>query len=156
MELFSFQFKCVSRGVYKGMLMCLQAVASGLAYTYNNFGLGGTASVFQLMEIAHTHYWSKDLAEGTFDTPLMMQASGYSSHENLSNSQKQSEFMDPTKISSSDPSQVRLEISHASSVSSSDSNQSTTEIFLDMFAKKGKLLSKLASFDSEVSLFLLF
>jgi hypothetical protein len=56
------------------MLKCLQAVTHGLAYTYNNFGLGGMASVFQLMEIAHTHYWSKDLSESGFDSSLMSQA----------------------------------------------------------------------------------
>jgi len=55
------------------MLKCLQAVTHGLAYTYNNFGLGGMASVFQLMEIAHTHYWSKDLSESGFDSSLMSQ-----------------------------------------------------------------------------------
>lgn len=45
---------------------------------------------------------------------------------------------------------MRLEISHASTTSTSnDGNQSTTDMFLDMFSKKGKLLSKLASFDSE-------
>lgn len=49
------------------MLKCLQALVHGLSQTYSNFGLGGMASVFQLMEIAHTHYWSKDLSEGTFD-----------------------------------------------------------------------------------------
>lgn len=53
--------------------MCLQAVASGLAHTYNNYGLGGMASVFQLMEIAHTHYWSKDLNDGVYEAPLMLQ-----------------------------------------------------------------------------------
>lgn len=55
------------------MLKCLQAVAHGLGHTYNNFGLGGMASVYQLMEIAHTHYWSKDLSEGGFDSSLMSQ-----------------------------------------------------------------------------------
>lgn len=55
------------------MLKCLQAVSHGLAVTFSNFGLGGTASVFQLMEIAHTHYWSKDLLESGFDSSLMSQ-----------------------------------------------------------------------------------
>lgn len=55
------------------MLKCLQAVTHGLAHTYANFGLGGMASVFQLLEIAHTHYWSKDLSEGGFDSSLMSQ-----------------------------------------------------------------------------------
>lgn len=55
---------CVPKPVWKGMLKCLQAIAHGLDTTYSNFGLGGMASVFQMMEIAHTHYWSKDLTEG--------------------------------------------------------------------------------------------
>lgn len=63
----------ISKPVYKGMLKCLQAVTHGLAHTYNNFGLGGMASVFQMMEIAHTHYWSKDLSESGFDSSLMSQ-----------------------------------------------------------------------------------
>lgn len=44
------------------MLKVLQAVVHGLEHTYSNFGLGGMASVFQLAEMAHTHYWSKELA----------------------------------------------------------------------------------------------
>lgn len=56
---------CVPKPVWRGMLKCIQAVAHGLEVTYTNFGLGGMASVFQLMEIAHTHYWSKDLHEGS-------------------------------------------------------------------------------------------
>lgn len=40
------------------------AITHGLEHTIGNFGLGGMASVFQMMEIAHTHYWSKDLSEG--------------------------------------------------------------------------------------------
>ncbi|XP_044593341.1 MAP kinase-activating death domain protein isoform X2 [Cotesia glomerata] len=146
---------CISRAIYKGMLMCLQAVASGLAHTYSNYGLGGMASVFQLMEIAHTHYWSKDLNDGVYEAPLMLQTSSFESHENLrTNSANKSEVVDVTKTLSSqhlhDGSLVHLEISHAVSPSStSDSNQSTADLFLDMFSKKGKLLSKLASFDSE-------
>lgn len=56
---------CVPKPIWRGMLKCLQAISHGLEVTYHNFGLGGMASVFQLMEIAHTHYWSKDLNEGS-------------------------------------------------------------------------------------------
>lgn len=49
------------------MQKCLQAIAHGLDHTFNNFGLGGMASVFQLMEIAHTHYWSKEYSETAGD-----------------------------------------------------------------------------------------
>lgn len=56
---------CVSKAIWRGMLKCVQAIAHGLDATYSNFGLGGMASVFHLMEIAHTHYWSKELIEGS-------------------------------------------------------------------------------------------
>ena len=82
--------KCVSRAVWKGMLKMLQAVTHGLEQTCLNFGLGGMASAFQVLEIAHTHYWTKDLSEaqgldlGAGGTSLMSQASSpYGSHENL-------------------------------------------------------------------------
>ncbi|KRT80703.1 hypothetical protein AMK59_6081, partial [Oryctes borbonicus] len=62
---------CLSKAVWKGMLKVLLAVVHGLEVTYSNFGLGGMASAFQLNEIAHTHYWTKDLsdASGTEATP---------------------------------------------------------------------------------------
>lgn len=43
------------------MLKVLGAVISGLEVSYANYGLGGMASAFQVLEIAHTHYWTKDL-----------------------------------------------------------------------------------------------
>ena len=52
---------CVERAVWKGALKLLQAVAAGLEQTYCNHGQGGMASAFQLLEIAHTHYWTKDV-----------------------------------------------------------------------------------------------
>lgn len=45
------------------MLKTMLAVVHGLEHTYGNFGLGGMASAFQLHEIAHTHYWTKDLSD---------------------------------------------------------------------------------------------
>ncbi|XP_034242501.1 MAP kinase-activating death domain protein isoform X3 [Thrips palmi] len=52
---------CVSRPVWKAMLKVLGAVVSGLEVSYANYGLGGMASAFQVLEIAHTHYWTKDM-----------------------------------------------------------------------------------------------
>lgn len=49
------------------MLKVLLAVVHGLEQTYSNFGLGGMASAFQLCEIAHTHYWTKDVSEHGVD-----------------------------------------------------------------------------------------
>lgn len=58
--------QCVSRAVWKGMLKMLIAVTAGLEQTYINHGSGGMASSFQLLEIAHTHYWTKDVSDGKF------------------------------------------------------------------------------------------
>lgn len=45
------------------MLKVLQAVTHGLEVTFGNYGLGGMASAFQLHEIAHTHFWTKELID---------------------------------------------------------------------------------------------
>lgn len=45
------------------MLKVLLAIVHGMEVTFSNYGLGGMASAFQLFEIAHTHYWSKDINE---------------------------------------------------------------------------------------------
>ena len=42
------------------MTNILRAVIQGLEVTFENNGLGGMASTFQLLEIAHTHFWFKD------------------------------------------------------------------------------------------------
>ncbi|XP_072278077.1 MAP kinase-activating death domain protein isoform X27 [Pyxicephalus adspersus] len=49
----------ISRKVYKGMLDMLKCTVSSLEQSYANAGLGGMASVFSLLEIAHTHYYNK-------------------------------------------------------------------------------------------------
>ncbi|XP_073397714.1 MAP kinase-activating death domain protein isoform X12 [Dendrobates tinctorius] len=50
----------VSKKVYKGMLDMLKCTVSSLEQSYANAGLGGMASIFSLLEIAHTHYYNKD------------------------------------------------------------------------------------------------
>lgn len=47
----------INRFVFKGMSKLLALIIQGLEHTYANNGLGGMASAFQLLEIAHTHYW---------------------------------------------------------------------------------------------------
>lgn len=49
----------INKKVYKGMLDLLKCTVSSLENTYANAGLGGMASVFNLLEIAHTHYYNK-------------------------------------------------------------------------------------------------
>nr|XP_009301571.1 MAP kinase-activating death domain protein isoform X36 [Danio rerio] len=50
----------INRKVYKGMLDILKCTVSSLEHSYTNAGLGGMASVFSLLEIARTHYQTKD------------------------------------------------------------------------------------------------
>ncbi|XP_052038889.1 MAP kinase-activating death domain protein isoform X3 [Apodemus sylvaticus] len=50
----------ISRKVYKGMLDLLKCTVLSLEQCYAHAGLGGMASVFGLLEIAQTHYYSKE------------------------------------------------------------------------------------------------
>ncbi|XP_076970723.1 MAP kinase-activating death domain protein isoform X2 [Tamandua tetradactyla] len=50
----------VSRKVYKGMLDLLKCAVLSLEQSYARAGLGGMASAFGLLEIAQTHYYSKE------------------------------------------------------------------------------------------------
>uniref|UniRef100_A0A8C5PGV6 MAP kinase-activating death domain protein n=1 Tax=Leptobrachium leishanense TaxID=445787 RepID=A0A8C5PGV6_9ANUR len=60
----------INRKVYKGMLDLLKCTVSSLEQSYANAGLGGMASVFSLLEIAHTHYYNKgpEQAKHFFDS----------------------------------------------------------------------------------------
>ncbi|XP_055403039.1 MAP kinase-activating death domain protein isoform X16 [Bubalus kerabau] len=50
----------VSRKVYKGMLDLLKCTVLSLEQSFAHAGLGGMASIFGLLEIAQTHYYSKE------------------------------------------------------------------------------------------------
>lgn len=50
----------LSKQVYKGMLKLLSAMIHGLEQSYFHNGIGGMASAFSALEIAHTHYWAKE------------------------------------------------------------------------------------------------
>ncbi|XP_072128215.1 MAP kinase-activating death domain protein isoform X3 [Mobula birostris] len=50
----------ISKKVYRGMLDLLKCCVGSLEHSYSNAGLGGMASVFTLLEIAHTHYYVKE------------------------------------------------------------------------------------------------
>uniref|UniRef100_A0A8C4R6A6 MAP kinase-activating death domain protein n=1 Tax=Eptatretus burgeri TaxID=7764 RepID=A0A8C4R6A6_EPTBU len=51
----------VTRKVYKGVLDLLKCCVCGLEHSYSRAGLGGMASMFSLLELAHSHYYSKGL-----------------------------------------------------------------------------------------------
>ena len=81
---------------------------------------------------------------------LLQASSPFGSRENLSSPQSPNHPAYDSSQRLHEPPQVRLE--RPQSQTSSDDNQSTTEMFLDMFSMKNKkFLSKLTSFDSEVS-----
>lgn len=129
------------------------AAQHGLEQTYANFGLGGMASVFQMMEIAHTHFWSKELTEGSGDVSASLlssqSVSPMGSRENLKSSPQS-----PTDPASRKNSLIsEPQISRRASETNEAQNQSTTEMFKDMLTqKRNVLLSKLTSFDSDVSI----
>ncbi|XP_050426755.1 MAP kinase-activating death domain protein isoform X2 [Adelges cooleyi] len=70
----------ISRPVWKGMLKALLAIVHGLEVSFANQSGGGLASAFQVLEIAHTHYWTKDLSMVGFESQA---SSPYGSHENI-------------------------------------------------------------------------
>ncbi|VDO36787.1 unnamed protein product [Onchocerca flexuosa] len=54
------KFQQLTRNQYKGYLKALQTCITGLEYSYNSSGSNGLASLFHVLEIAHSHYWSKE------------------------------------------------------------------------------------------------
>jgi len=52
----------LSKSQYKGYLRILQACIAGLEHSYNTPGSNGLASMFHVLEIAHSHYWSENNA----------------------------------------------------------------------------------------------
>lgn len=147
-----FFIQCIPKPVWKGTLKCLLAITYGLEQTYANFGLGGMASVFQMMEIAHTHFWTKELNDGSDMSASIMSSQSVSpmgSRENLKSSPQ----------SPTEPSSRKNSMGHELSRRPSEhdpNEQSTTEMFKDMLTqKRNVLMSKLGSFDSDVSKVLL-
>ncbi|XP_064600002.1 MAP kinase-activating death domain protein-like isoform X3 [Liolophura sinensis] len=74
----------LTKQVYRGMLSLMKAIVHGLEVTYQNHGLGGMASAYMLLEIAHTHFWQKDLGSNKSDISVTPEiASPYGSRESL-------------------------------------------------------------------------
>lgn len=129
------------------MLKALQAVTHGLEVTYSNYGLGGMASAFQLQEISHTHYWSKDFNESSVMDQLTTQSSSPRSPQSPRSSIQLD--WDSRKSSHSEAPEVRLQ---SGAEDDPEGHHSTAEMFKDMLnQKKNMLLSKLTSFESDVS-----
>ncbi|XP_018911979.1 MAP kinase-activating death domain protein isoform X1 [Bemisia tabaci] len=157
---------CISKQVWKGMIKILQYIIHGLEVTYSNYGLGGMASAFQVLEIAHTHFWTKDMAEaasvGTinFDS---QQSSPFGSHENLRSpsspcsSPVPSSYIESRKSSqasaygeSSSASLPSVRLTQEPQTEDESVSHSTTDVFKALLNQKRQmLLSKLSSVDVE-------
>ena len=153
---------CVTRSVWRGMLKLLLAVVSGLEHTYSEHGLGGMASAFQVLEIAHTHYWSRELHE-----PASLLAGGVSGASSPFGSREN--LRSPMSPQGSPAARVHLDVtpdmSRKSSSASvfSDSGRglvhdalrspdepSTADSLRELLVqKRHQLMGKLASVDSE-------
>ncbi|XP_031564947.1 MAP kinase-activating death domain protein-like isoform X2 [Actinia tenebrosa] len=55
--------KRISRNVYKGILEVMRYMISGFEVTVSNHGIGGVASAYKFLEVAHTHYYGRDIKE---------------------------------------------------------------------------------------------
>uniref|UniRef100_A0A182J2M8 MAP kinase-activating death domain protein n=1 Tax=Anopheles atroparvus TaxID=41427 RepID=A0A182J2M8_ANOAO len=149
---------CISKAIYKGTLKCLVAITHGLEHTVSNFGLGGMASVFQMMEIAHTHYWSKELAEGAstdMSASLLssQSVSPLGSRENLRSPQSPSELSEWMLGGSRKSSSATTDHLSRHPSENEHENQTTSEMFKDMLSlKRNVLFNKLTSFESEGSI----
>ncbi|VVC41070.1 Hypothetical protein CINCED_3A012715 [Cinara cedri] len=108
---------CISRPVWKGMLKALLAIIHGLEVSFTNQCGGGLASAFQVLEIAHTHFWTKDTAMGGFESQI---SSPYDSRENV-----QSPILSPS-IAGSPISSVYQESRKSSQTSTSGLSECKT------------------------------
>lgn len=157
----------ISRTTWKSMLKILQATIHGLEVSFMNSGSGGVASVFYLLEIAHTHYWSKDGCDSSTSGFNSQMSSPFGSHENLrtptSPSDNSSQFPDSRKSSEAStcgecgPPIVTTRLTQSSvgdeeitTPVSETSNPSTSDVLKDLFnQKKQSFISKLSSIDTE-------
>lgn len=106
------------------------------------------ASVFAMMEIAHTHYWTKELNDGSDMSASLLSSQSVSpaeSKENLRSSPQSPTDLNSRKNSFNENSRRPSELEHSESHS-----QTTTEMFKDMLKeKRNVLMSKLTSFESD-------
>ena len=139
-----------------------------------NFGVGGLASAFQVLEISHTHFWTRDMLENmeaglvpsaATTAPASRDASPYSSRENLASltpahrpgganlrvpgSHSTSLEVEEQSSSWEEDREGRSRSASQDDKESSDAG-STAEMLRELIQqKKSLLLGRLASLDSE-------
>ncbi|XP_015787320.1 MAP kinase-activating death domain protein isoform X2 [Tetranychus urticae] len=160
---------CLSKPVWKGMLKLIGAMIHGLEQSYMHNGLGGMASAFSVLEIAHTHYWAKDSGEdgnkgesSVATTASVSQSSSpFGSSDNLNKLGGSGAGMGdlPTPTSDISASVKTLPITSTNlaltpSPEASESDESSTlaqSHQQQQVSSKGLPLSRLTSIESEVS-----
>ncbi|XP_064482372.1 MAP kinase-activating death domain protein-like [Ornithodoros turicata] len=145
---------CISPAVYKGTLKMLQSVVLGLEYSYHHCGIGGMASALQCLEIAHTHYWSREVTEdhqqdafGPADEHLSLESSKSSANSSPSDTFPSGVSLDrhqEPRFSLTDPQLDVIPDPLEHHVEPSD-------MFRGLINAKKMVLSKITSIDSEVS-----
>ncbi|CAG2102176.1 unnamed protein product [Medioppia subpectinata] len=73
----------VSRAVWKGMAKLVSAMIAGLERSYCDQGGGGMASALPILEIAHTHYWAKEVDDSARADTCSQGSSPFGSRDNL-------------------------------------------------------------------------
>lgn len=86
---------CVTKSVWKGMLKLLNAIVYGLEQSYTSNGIGGMASAIIALEIAHTHYWARDLCELTTGKSGLPSASGTAGDSSIASTASASQVTSP-------------------------------------------------------------
>uniref|UniRef100_A0A914HJY1 MAP kinase-activating death domain protein n=1 Tax=Globodera rostochiensis TaxID=31243 RepID=A0A914HJY1_GLORO len=109
----------LSRAQYKGYLKLLQACVSGLDASFHTPGSNGLASLFHVMEIAHTHFWTHKLEfqqqqqHGEQTTPGSESGGGGGLRSLLTTPSSSSQNLASTPSTSSNPTPTPFQIGNA-------------------------------------------
>ncbi|RWS05737.1 MAP kinase-activating death domain protein-like protein [Dinothrombium tinctorium] len=144
---------CISKPVWKGMLKLITAMISGLEQSYIHNGLGGMASSLSILEIAHTHYWTKEVNDDqrgessvATTTSVSQSSSPFGSSENL---HKLAAETPTSTLQAKLPASSQINVIRSPETSETDDSLETC--YDGTGAKKGNPLTKITSIDSETS-----
>jgi hypothetical protein len=146
----------VSRHVFKGIARILAAIVHGLEQTYANNGLGGMASAFQLLEIAHTHYYWLGGDLNATARNASSKATANTSNLNNSTGNNNDGAMSPMSEKSGDssPYDSKENLSNLNSTMSSSSSMHAGVHASTQFQMQstGNIVAQLGTFNSKLSL----
>lgn len=140
--------------MYKGILKVMVTIVSGLEVSVSNSGLGGLSSAFRLLELCHTHFWTKDLLDnvshGLNPTCSVASTSGNSSDVSQYGSRENLDQPDSISSLASFPSLSQDPNSLHPSLDTVRTDPDSSQLLRDLIFKKKQLLfGRLGSADSE-------